>query len=144
MRGTYSLTNRTRATVRGLPFKKIKEQVLGVNYELSVALLTPAQARKVTKESKGKDKASNVLAFPLSRRSGEILLCPATARAQAHEYGMTPKIFLLYLFIHGCLHLKGMVHGGTMERTERRVLSSVSSFTHAKNSNRHRHRHVPR
>lgn len=144
MRGTFSLTNKTRATVRGIPFKKIKEEILGAPYELSVALLTPAQARKVTRESKGKDKASNVLAFPLTKHSGEVLLCPATARAEAAAYDMTPKIFLTYLFIHGCLHLKGMAHGGTMERTERRILTSVHSFTHAKNSNRNRRRHLSR
>jgi adenosylmethionine-8-amino-7-oxononanoate aminotransferase len=34
MRGTYSLTNRTRATVRGLPFKKIKEQVDTLEHSL--------------------------------------------------------------------------------------------------------------
>jgi rRNA maturation RNase YbeY len=144
MSANFSLTNKTRASVRGISFKKIKDDVLGASYELSVALLTPAQARKVTKETKGKDKASNVLAFPLTKRSGEILLCPATARAQAKDYEMTPKNFLIYLFIHGLLHLKGMDHGSTMEHTEQRFLKRVPSFTHAKNSNRHRHRHLSR
>jgi probable rRNA maturation factor len=144
MRGSYSLVNKTARPQRGIPFKKIKEKVLGPKYELSVALLTAAQARKVTKATKNKDKASNVLAFPLSKRSGEILLCPATAKTQAAAYDMTPKKFLTYLFIHGLLHLKGMQHGGTMERTERRVLLSVSSFTNAKNSNRNRRRLVSR
>jgi probable rRNA maturation factor len=144
MAGNFSLVNKTGHPVRGIPFSKIKDDILGAKYELSVALLTPAAARKVTKSAKGVDKASNVLAFPLSNHSGEILLCPATARAQASAYGMTPKKFLIYLFIHGCLHLKGMRHGGTMERTEHRLLARVSSFTHAKNSNRNRHRHLSR
>jgi probable rRNA maturation factor len=144
MRGTFSLTNKTRASLRGIPFLKIKESILGPAYELSVALLPPSQAARITRQTKGKDKASNVLAFPLSRHSGEILLCPATARAQAGEYGMTPKKFLIYLFIHGCLHLKGMRHGGTMDRAEQRFLARVAFFIHAKNSNRHRHRNLSR
>jgi probable rRNA maturation factor len=144
MRGTFSLINRTTHPVRGVAFKKIKEKVLGTSYELSVALITAPQARRVTKQTKNKDKASNVLAFPLSKRSGEILLCPATAKQQAAAYEMTPKIFLTYLFIHGCLHLKGMDHGGTMDRAERRLLASVSSFKNAKNSHRHRRRVVSR
>ncbi len=144
MRGNLSLTNKTRASVRGIPFLKIKEEVLGEQYELSVALLSPAQATRITKKTKGKDKASNVLAFPLSPNSGEILLCPATASKQASEYDMTPKKFLTYLFIHGCLHLKGLPHGSTMDRTEQRLLAKVSPSTHAKNSNRNRRRLVSR
>lgn len=144
MRGSYSLTNRTAHPVRGIPFKKIKEKVLGTKYELSVALVGASEATRVTKKTKNKDKASNVLAFPLSKHSGEIILCPATAKKQASAYGMTPKKFLTYLFIHGCLHLKGMDHGVTMENTERRLLGRVNSFTHAKNSNRHRRRHISR
>lgn len=144
MRDSFSLVNKTRASVRGIPFLKIKEEVLGASYELSVGLISPTSARLITKKTKQKDKASNVLAFPLTKHSGEILLCPATARAEAPSYAMTPKIFLTYLFIHGCLHLKGMQHGGTMDRTERRLLAHVSSFTHAKNSNRNRRRHLSR
>lgn len=125
-------------------FKKLQKKILGSRYDLSVAFLSSAEMRKVTKKTKNKDKASNVLAFPLSKYSGEILLCPATAKQQAKDYGMTPKIFLTYLFIHGCLHLKGMDHGGTMDRAERRLLTSVSSFTNAKNSHGNRRRVVSR
>jgi rRNA maturation RNase YbeY len=144
MRGTFSLTNHTAQILRGIPFKKLKEKVLGVPYELSVALIGPAEAKRVTKKTKNKDKASNVLAFSLSKRSGEILLCPATAKTQAAAYDMTPKKFLTYLFIHGLLHLKGMGHGGTMERTERRLLLSVSSFKNAKNRHGNRRRLISR
>ena len=78
--------------------------------------------REVTKQTKDKDKASNVLAFPLSPTSGEILICKATARKEAKDFGMTPDVFVTYLFIHGLLHLKGFDHGATMEREERRVM----------------------
>lgn len=57
-------------------------------------------------------KVSNVLAFPLSPTSGEILICKQKAK----------PFTVPYLFIHGCLHLKGLVHGATMEREERRFL----------------------
>ena len=118
----FAIANHTRTKVAGIPFSAIKDHILGTRYELSVALLTPAEATRVTLETKKKDKASNVLAFPLSKTSGEILLCPATARTQARDYSMTPHTFLAYLFIHGCLHLKGMQHGATMESEECRVL----------------------
>jgi ssRNA-specific RNase YbeY (16S rRNA maturation enzyme) len=68
--------------------------------------------REVTLRSKKKDKVSNVLAFPLSKTSGEILICPAAARPYTLDY----------LFIHGCLHLKGMDHGGRMNSAEQDLL----------------------
>lgn len=104
----------------------MKNFVLGPSYELSVALLPSAQMRKAMvykKEGAAKaGLASNVLAFPLSKHSGEILLCPATARVQAKDFSMKPPIFLAYLFIHGLLHLKGYAHGATMEDEERRIM----------------------
>lgn len=131
---SFSLTNKTRTSTAGISFKKIKEQILGKKYELSVALIGPTEMRAVTKRTKKKDKVSNVLSFPLSRHSGEILLCPSAASPYS----------LGYLFIHGCLHLEGMRHGSTMEHTESLVLTEFRLLKHAKNSNRHRRRNVSR
>ncbi len=109
------------------PFIDMKNFILGSKYDLSVALLPSAQMReamvyKKSKESDPQALASNVLAFPLSKSSGEILLCPATARVQAKNFSMSPNVFVAYLFIHGLLHLKGLIHGATMEREERRIM----------------------
>ena len=101
-------------------FKKIKEQVLGKRYELSLAFLSPAKMRAVTKRTKGKNKVSNVLSFPLSKTSGEVLICRAAAKPYTEEY----------LFIHGLLHLKGLRHGATMEREERRILEKSGLRAH--------------
>jgi|SRR6185503_12055078 len=117
-----AVVNRTRGKLPGVPFAKLKKAVLGEKYDLSVALLTPKEARAMSKKTKHKDTPSNVLSFVLSPSSGEILLCPATAKSQAHLYEATPTDFLSYLFIHGMFHLKGFTHGATMERSERRVL----------------------
>ncbi len=122
----FSLTNKTRGAVPRVPFLALKNAVLGEEYELSLALLTAAEATRVTQEVKHKDKASNVLSFPLSETSGEILLCPATARRECKEFSMTPRIFIAYLFIHGLLHLRGLDHGDTMEREERRILKQFA------------------
>lgn len=70
--------------------------------------------RKAMKfKSKRSKKVSNVLAFPLSKTSGEILIC----KKAAHPF--TPE----YLFIHGLYHLKGYKHSATMERIELRTLT---------------------
>ncbi|MBP9710846.1 MAG: rRNA maturation RNAse YbeY [Candidatus Pacebacteria bacterium] len=106
-------------------FEELKDIVLGKNYDLSVAFLLPAEIRKVTKQTKKIDKISNVLSFPLSKNSGEILIC----RKAAAPYTVP------YLFIHGLYHLKGFKHGARMESAEGKLLKRFS--LHAKNSNRH-------
>jgi len=117
----FSIINRTRGTTPRIPFAALKNAVLGSAYELSVALLPPSEMRRISRERKGKNKASNVLSFPLSKKSGEILLCPATARAEAAAFGKTSPQFLAQLFIHALLHLKGLRHGATMDTKERAV-----------------------
>ena len=104
-------------------FKKIKNYVLGARYDLSVAFLSPAKMRAVTRKTKKKNKASNVLAFPLSKTSGEILICKETAKKEASRWGMKQTAFVAYLFIHGLYHLKGYKHSVRMERIERRTLA---------------------
>lgn len=102
------------------PYTRIKEKILGKKYDLSVAFLSAPEMRRVTLGTKGKNKVSNVLAFPLSKTSGEILICRAAAK----------PFSVPYLFIHGCLHLRGERHGGTMEREERRMLKHFGLRAH--------------
>lgn len=105
-----------------MPFKKIKEKVLGKEYDLSLVFLTPKEARELTRRTKNKDKASNVLSFPLTRTSGEIFICPSTAKKEAPSFNMPEREFIGYLFIHGLLHITGLDHSGTMERAEQKLL----------------------
>lgn len=93
-------------------FTRIKNEVLGKQYDLSVAFLSPKEMRAVTLKTKKKDHVSNVLSFPLSKTSGEILICKSAAKP------FTPE----YLFIHGLFHIKGMRHGATMEKAEDKIL----------------------
>jgi ssRNA-specific RNase YbeY (16S rRNA maturation enzyme) len=132
MRGSVSVTNKTRVRAPRKLFAAIKDAALGPNYELSVALLNPAEMLRVTRERKHKDHVSNVLSFPLSKTSGEILLCPQAAKPYT----------LPYLFIHGCLHLKGQKHGATMERNEQALLARFTP-SYAKDSNGNRRRDLP-
>ena len=103
-----------------LPYAKIKDDVLGKKYELSLAFLLPKEMRAVTKKYKKKDHVSNVLSFPLSKTSGEILIC----KEAAAPYSVG------YLFIHGLCHLKGYKHSATMERIERRYLKKWGINAH--------------
>lgn len=102
---------------------KIKNAVLGKRYDLSLAFLSVKQMRRAMKfrykRITGK-KTSNVLSFPLSKTSGEILICKKAAA----------PFTVPHLFIHGALHLKGLAHGATMEREERRLLKRFGLRAH--------------
>jgi len=105
-------------------FNKIKEALLGKRYELSLAFLPPAKMLAVTRQYKHKNHVSNVLSFPLSKTSGEILICKSAAKPYTLDY----------LFIHGCLHLKGLNHGVTMDHEERKTLTRFSATKWQKSS----------
>ncbi|MHB1769886.1 MAG: rRNA maturation RNase YbeY [Minisyncoccota bacterium] len=128
------------------------------DWDLSLAFVTPTRARTLNVRMRGASYTPNVLSYALGPRSGEIILCLAEARKQAPAYGMSERKFVLYLFIHGLLHLKGLAHGVTMERRERTLLakfasrngtsakkqSGVRAHPHAPtHRNRNRYRHVP-
>lgn len=104
-------------------FKKIQADILGQSYDLSVVFLVDKDMRRAMKYRYKKiagKKTSNVLSFPLSKTSGEILICPTAAQ----------PFSLNFLFIHGCLHLKGRTHGATMEREESRILKKFGLRAH--------------
>src|SRR3989344_6342258 len=110
----FSLLNKTSRPVRDIPFARIARAVLGPSYELSVVLLTSKESLALTRKTKKKRHASNVLSFPLSKNSGEIVLCPAVVLKEARGLGISSRDRLALLFIHGLLHLKGHRHGVTM------------------------------
>ena len=121
---SLSINNKTRKKTPKVEFEKIKDKVLGKKYELSLVLCGDSLSQKLNRTHRGKDKATNVLSFTLSKTSGEIFI----------NLSKTKEFSVLHLFIHGMLHLKGMEHGAIMERTEQKLLNGETS------NNRNRHR----
>jgi len=117
----FSLTNKAKGTLPRVPFSRIKDDVLGPDYELSLVLVGDEEARELNMKHRGKDYIPNVLSFELSPNSGEIFINPLEAKRQAREFDRTPTNMIAFLFIHGLCHLKGMDHGATMDRTEAKI-----------------------
>lgn len=115
------LTNTTRSTYR-VPFESIKDAVLGKDYHLSLSLVGEKRARSVNRQSRKKDYVPNVLSFPLSKNTGEIYLTPSVASREARAFSHKEREHLIFLYIHGLLHLKGYDHGRRMEELEKRFL----------------------
>ena len=126
MKDDLSIINKTNGKPPRLPFARLKDAILGPGYSLSVALVAPRESHRLNRQHRGKDKPTNVLSFPYEKNSGELVLDVATSKKDAPNFDMTPAKFLLFLVIHGMLHLKGFDHGSTMEREERKFLKKFS------------------
>jgi len=104
-------------------FEKLKNDILGKNYSLSIACVDKKTSREINKKYRKKDKPANILSFPLRQNMGEIVLCPETIKKEAKNFNKTFPEFLNFLVIHGMLHLKGFKHGKKMEKLEKKYLS---------------------
>ena len=113
----------TVAKYPSLPYQKIKEEILGKRYNLSLVFIGKTRAVSLNNKYRNKTYTPNILSFPLDTTSGEIFITPELARTECKKFGMTPKGYIGFLFIHGLLHLKGHAHGDTMERAEKKYVS---------------------
>ena len=110
-----------RRTVKGAPsapFARIADGILGRRYQLSLVLCGDTLAQRMNAEHRQKTYKPNVLSFPLSETEGEIFLNLAKAGREARAEGITHSERVTYLFIHACLHLKGLPHGRRMDELE--------------------------
>lgn len=117
-----SIVNKTNGKLPRLPFARLRDAILGADYELSVAIVPPRESRRLNRTYRGKDKSTNILSFPLGKKEGELALDLVTSKKDAPDFDMPMPKFLIFLVIHGMLHLKGFDHGSTMEKEERKYL----------------------
>ena len=81
--------------------------------ELSILLTDDAHIRTLNRDYRGKDKATNVLSFPVPPPApllGDIVLAYETVRKEAQEKHICLEDHLTHLIIHGWLHLQGYDH----------------------------------
>jgi len=102
------------------PYAEMKDAILGKSYALSLTFVGEKRARDLNKIYRNKTYVPNVLSFPLSNNAGEIYISPKVAAREAHAFGLSPRGYVGYLFIHGLLHLKGYPHGATMDKAEKK------------------------
>lgn len=125
------IKNMSKRKTPSLPFHVVKDQILGKDYEMSLVFTTKSNALKLNMAYRQKDYVPNILSFPYTKKSGDIFIHLATAQKQYKDFDMDFIDYILFLFIHGCLHLKGSEHSSTMEKEEMRLLKKfkkISSF----------------
>ena len=88
---------------------------------ISVTFLGREAMRRLNAEHKGRDRATDVLAFPLtgpsSQTIGDVYICPWVARQEAKTRGIPLREELIRLVIHGTLHALGREHPEGANRT---------------------------
>ena len=104
--------------------------------DVAIALVTDTHIRKLNRQYRGKDYATDVLSFPTNRGSrtpdpgarliGDIVIATGVAKRQAREAGHSYQAELRVLALHGFLHLLGYDHDdpddhGRMARAEARL-----------------------
>lgn len=120
------ITNLTRRPTPRFAYTTIATTVLP-GWEVSLVFVGPTKARELNTQLRGKSYTPNVLSYALGKKSGEIFICLNEAAKQAPAHQMSGRDFVLYLFIHGLLHLKGWAHSATMERCERTLLAQFGT-----------------
>ena len=91
-----------------------------------IAMITDARMRRINKQFRGKDYATDVLSFPavLPGSLGEMAIATGVLRRQAREAGHSEAVEARVLALHGLLHLLGYDHEtdhGEMRRAEERL-----------------------
>ncbi len=90
---------------------------IGLKGLATIRLAGAEEVRTLNRQYRGKDRATDVLSFPLGEKlpggglyAGDVLVCVPVAEGQARRGGHSLARELLRLSIHGLLHLHGLDH----------------------------------
>ena len=104
----------------------------GIEGSVTVRYVGEAESRRLNREFRGKDYATNVLSFPYSARplEGDLVICAPVVAREAREQGKALRAHHAHMLVHGLLHLAGLDHergreAARMEGRERRILAEL-------------------
>ncbi|HJZ79669.1 MAG TPA: rRNA maturation RNase YbeY [Pyrinomonadaceae bacterium] len=105
-------------------------QAMGTSSDVTIVFVRDAAMRKLNRQFRSRDYATDVLSFPTSAEQfeaenqaqlGEVVISVDRAAAQAKENGLSFANEVRQLILHGLLHLCGYDHEtdhGEMNRLE--------------------------
>ena len=116
-------------------FDPLLEQIadfLGAG-DVELVFVNDDEIRKINREQRGIDKATDVLSFPYEQVSGglmgSVVISTDTASRVASELGHSIECEIALLFLHGVLHILGYDHeidNGQMRGKEKEVIEHFS------------------
>ena len=114
-------------------FLALAQKAVRLKGQVTVLLTTDAAIRRLNKQFRGKNNATDVLSFPASGPgaedvAGDLAISVTTALGQAAEQGHSLSTEIKVLVLHGLLHLAGLDHevdDGAMARRERALRAKL-------------------
>ena len=111
-----------------------EEKLLNSNFYISVTLTNEENIRKINKEYRNIDKATDVLSFPMFEKDeiletinnsieyvlGDTIICIPIVEKQAIEYGHAFEREFAYMLVHSFYHLLGYDHIEENDKIEMR------------------------
>ena len=103
----------------------------------SLLVTTPDEIQKLNKQYRDKDKATNVLSFPMQSPEevdvfllGDIVLCAGVINREAKQQLKAENAHWAHMVVHGMLHLQGFDHikneqAEEMEQLEIKILNQL-------------------
>ena len=109
----------------------LQEEEIDPKAEIGLMFVDNEQIREMNKTYRDKDSATDVLSFPIYEADeaiddeeeilfGDIVISLERAAEQAEEYGHSLEREVMYLLVHGLLHLAGYDHMEDDEKKEMR------------------------
>ena len=95
--------------------------------EVSIRVVDEEESQDLNKRFRGKDRSTNVLAFPAGRSDstglpndgpqllGDLVICAPVVAREAAEQGKEPAAHWGHMLVHGLLHLLGFDHDSDAE-----------------------------
>ena len=101
--------------------------------EIAVRIVGEDEGRRLNREFRGKDYATNVLTFDYARAPrvlADLVLCAPVVEREAAEQGLALEAHYAHLVVHGSLHAQGLDHENeeealAMEAREGEVLCAL-------------------
>ncbi len=107
--------------------------------ELTVRIVGEAESRDLNAGWRGKDRPTNVLAFPGGETGlpggeeyplGDLVVCAPVVAREAADQGKSAAAHWCHMIVHGTLHLAGYDHqtaeeAARMEGLEREILAEL-------------------
>ncbi|MBE6112719.1 MAG: rRNA maturation RNase YbeY [Peptococcaceae bacterium] len=110
----------------------LKEEQIPEEAEVDLLFVDNETIREMNREYRDKDSATDVLSFPMYEADeeiddedeilfGDIVISLERAQEQCEEYGHSLEREVMYLLVHGLLHLAGYDHMEEEEKKEMRA-----------------------
>ena len=105
------INNKTRSKININLIKNVTEKFLDyykINKDISIAFVGDIVIRKLNKNYRGKNKVTDILSFDGEAQDlGEIVIDYVQIKRQSQKYSKSIQDELIFILVHGLLHLVG-------------------------------------